>query len=108
VLASQGYPEHPRTGDTIEGLNGAGQSVAAVEGVTVFHAGTRRHSPDGPVPHGRRARAGGDRGGADAGHRPASAPYAATEPIDWEGMQMRHDIAALVAGSPVGAGEGTR
>ena len=34
--------------------------------------------------------------------------YAATAPIDWEGMQMRHDIAALAAGSPVGAGEGTR
>ena len=48
VLASQGYPERPRTGDTIEGLNGAGQSVAATDGVTVFHAGTRRHSADGP------------------------------------------------------------
>jgi len=34
--------------------------------------------------------------------------YAATAPIDWEGMQMRHDIAALVSGSPVGAGEGGR
>ena len=30
--------------------------------------------------------------------------YAAAAPIDWEGMQMRHDIAATVAGSPVGAG----
>ena len=28
--------------------------------------------------------------------------YAAAAPIDWEGMQMRHDIAATVAGSPVG------
>ena len=48
VLASQGYPEHPRTGDTIEGLDASGQSVAVVDGVTVFHAGTGRHSPDGP------------------------------------------------------------
>ena len=48
VLASQGYPEKPRTGDTIEGLNAAGQSVAGIAGVTVFHAGTRRHSHDGP------------------------------------------------------------
>ena len=31
------------------------------------------------------------------------AAYAAAAPIDWEGMQMRHDIAALIAGSPVGA-----
>ena len=34
--------------------------------------------------------------------------YAAAEPIDWEGMQMRHDIAALVPGSAVAAGEGGR
>ena len=34
--------------------------------------------------------------------------YAATAPIDWEGMQMRHDIAALVAGSAVGARGGAR
>ena len=47
VLASQGYPESPRTGDTIEGLNAAGQSVAGIDGVTVFHAGTRRHTPTG-------------------------------------------------------------
>ena len=47
-MASQGYPEHPRTGNTIEGLTPSGQSVAAVEGVTVFHAGTDRHGPDGP------------------------------------------------------------
>ena len=47
VLASQGYPESPRTGDAIEGLNTTGQSVAGVDGVTVFHAGTRRHTPTG-------------------------------------------------------------
>ena len=107
VLASQGYPEHPRTGDTIEGLTTAGQSVAGIDGVTVFHAGTRRHTPDGPF--------------YTAGGRVLSvtavAPtlgqareraYAAVGPIDWEGMQLRHDIAALVAGSPVAAGEGAR
>ncbi|MDE3087642.1 MAG: phosphoribosylamine--glycine ligase, partial [Acidobacteriota bacterium] len=38
VLASAGYPESPRTGDRITGLDRA----AAVEGVTVFHAGTAR------------------------------------------------------------------
>ena len=36
VLASEGYPEHPRTGDPIAGLDAAG----ALPGVTVFHAGT--------------------------------------------------------------------
>jgi len=107
VLASQGYPERPRTGDTIEGLNGVGQSVAAIDGVTVFHAGTRRHSPDGSF-----YTAGGRvlavTAVAPTLEQARERAYAATEPIDWEGMQMRHDIAALVAGSPVGAGEGTR
>ena len=47
VLASEGYPEAPRTGDDITGLAEAG----AVEGVTVFHAGTapsRRPRPAAP------------------------------------------------------------
>ena len=37
VVAAAGYPEAPRTGDRIEGLDDA----AAVEGVSVLHAGTR-------------------------------------------------------------------
>jgi phosphoribosylamine--glycine ligase len=36
VLASQGYPGKPRTGDIIRGLNDLGQ----VDGANVFHAGT--------------------------------------------------------------------
>jgi phosphoribosylamine--glycine ligase len=107
VLASQGYPESPRTGDAIEGLNSAGQAVAGIDGVTVFHAGTRRHTP-----HGQFYTAGGRVLGVSAvaptlGQAREHA-YAAVAPIDWEGMQMRHDIAALIAGSPVGAPEGAR
>ncbi len=107
VLASQGYPEHPRTGDTIEGLTTAGQSVAPVDGVTVFHAGTRRHSPTGPF-HTAGGRVLGVTAVAPTLDLARERAYAATAPIDWEGMQMRHDIAALVAGSAVGAGEGAR
>ncbi len=107
VLASQGYPESPRTGGIIEGLNSAGQSVAAVDGVTVFHAGTRRHTADGPF-----YTAGGRVLGVTAVapnlDQARERAYTAAAPIDWEGMQMRHDIAALVAGSPVGAREGAR
>jgi len=107
VLASQGYPESPRTGDTIEGLDSAGQSVAAVDGATVFHAGTRRHGPDGPF-----YTAGGRvlavTAVAPSVEQARARAYAAAEPIDWEGMQMRHDIAALVPGSAVAAGEGGR
>jgi phosphoribosylamine--glycine ligase len=38
VMAAQGYPGEPKTGGAIEGL----EEAAAVEGVTLFHAGTRR------------------------------------------------------------------
>jgi phosphoribosylamine--glycine ligase len=106
VLASHGYPAHPRTGDTIEGLRSSGQSVAAVDGVTVFHAGTSRHSPDGPF-HTAGGRVLGVTAVAPTLAQARERAYAATLPIDWEGMQMRHDIAAMVAGEPVGVGEGT-
>jgi phosphoribosylamine--glycine ligase len=38
VMASEGYPSTPRVGDPIDGLDGASE----VDGVVVFHAGTRR------------------------------------------------------------------
>lgn len=107
VLASQGYPEHPGTGDTIEGLNREGQSVAPVDGVTIFHAGTRRHSPTGPF-YTAGGRVLGVTAVAPTLGLARERAYAATAPIDWEGMQMRHDIAALISGSAVGAGEGAR
>ena len=96
VMASQGYPEHPRTGDTIEGLSPAGQSVAAVEGATVFHAGTRRHDPDGPF-HTAGGRVLGVTAVAPTLAEARDRAYAAAAPIEWEGMQMRHDIAATAA-----------
>lgn len=37
VVAAEGYPAAPRTGDPVEGLDAA----AAIEGVDVLHAGTR-------------------------------------------------------------------
>lgn len=40
VLASEGYPHNPRTGDVIEGLGPDGQLPGA-EGTIVFHAGTK-------------------------------------------------------------------
>ena len=38
VLASEGYPASPRTGDVIDGLS----SRSNAPGITVFHAGTAR------------------------------------------------------------------
>jgi phosphoribosylamine---glycine ligase len=105
VLASQGYPEHPQTGDPIEGLTASGQSVACIDGVTVFHAGTRRHSADGPF-YTAGGRVLGVTAVAPTLGQARERAYAAAAPIDWEGLQMRHDIAALVAGSAVAATEG--
>ncbi len=96
VMASQGYPEHPRTGDPIEGLDSVGQSIADVAGATVFHAGTRRHGAGGPF-----RTAGGRVLGVTAVaptlEEARARAYMAAAPIEWEGMQMRHDIAAVAA-----------
>jgi phosphoribosylamine---glycine ligase len=95
VLASEGYPAAPRTGDLIEGLDAAGD----VEGVTVFHAGTA-------AVDGRRdaVRTAGGRVlnvtalGATLAEARARA-YEGAGRISWPGMQYRRDIAAAAAGS---------
>jgi phosphoribosylamine--glycine ligase len=103
VLASEGYPEAPRTGDVITGLGDA----AAVEGVTVFHAGTAVASggPEGAV-----VTAGGRVLGvtalgptiADARRR----AYRAVDVIDWPGMHLRSDIALSATAGPEPDGSG--
>jgi phosphoribosylamine---glycine ligase len=45
VVAAAGYPESPRTGDVVEGLD---EVAAAVPDAYVLHAGTRR-GPDGQI-----------------------------------------------------------
>jgi phosphoribosylamine--glycine ligase len=96
VLASPGYPESPRTGDAIAGLDASGQPTTPIEGVTVFHAGTSRPDPAGPF-----LTSGGRVLGVtalaptlDAARAKA---YAALAPIHWEGMLVRDDIAARAA-----------
>jgi phosphoribosylamine--glycine ligase len=96
VLASPGYPDNPRTGDPITGLLLNGQSTARVDGVTVFHAGTRRASVKGPF-----RTAGGRVLGITAVaptlEEARANAYAGAAPIEWDGMQMRRDIAAVAA-----------
>jgi phosphoribosylamine--glycine ligase len=94
VLASEGYPASPRTGDVIEGL----EAAAEIEGVTVFHAGTAAvEGRPGAV------RTAGGRVldvtalGPDLVAARARA-YEAAGRISWPGMQYRHDIAAVAAG----------
>jgi phosphoribosylamine--glycine ligase len=98
VLASEGYPAAPRTGDVIEGLDAAGE----LEGVTVFHAGTA--AVDGRP--GAVRTAGGrvlnvTALGATLGDARARA-YEAAGRISWPGMQYRRDIAAAAAAIPEG------
>lgn len=84
VLASAGYPDSPRTGDEITGL----ESVAP--GIEVTHAGTA--TKDGLL-----VTAGGRVLNVTAlGETPAdarAAAYAAADAIAFEGRQLRRDIA---------------
>jgi phosphoribosylamine--glycine ligase len=87
VLAAANYPEMPRKGDAISGLD-----EAARAGATVFHAGTVR-GPDGEYrTNGGRVLAVVGLGATVAKAR-TSAEEAADH-ISWAGMQRRHDIAA--------------
>jgi phosphoribosylamine--glycine ligase len=84
VLASRGYPESASKGDPIAGLD-------EVEGAEVFHAGTA--AGDGGI-----VTAGGRVLGVTAlGATPGEArdrAYEAAERIEFDGRQMRGDIAA--------------
>ncbi len=85
VLAAGGYPDTPRKGDEIHGL----QAAAELPG-KVFHAGTRL---DG---HGRVVTSGGRvLCAVGLGESVAAAQaqaYALAGRICWEGLQYRHDI----------------
>ncbi|MFE2348437.1 phosphoribosylamine--glycine ligase [Kitasatospora cineracea] len=90
VMASEGYPASPRTGDPIEGLD-----AAETDGASVLHAGTRS-GPAGEV-----LTAGGrvlsvTAVGADLAEARAKA-YAGVAEISFKGAQHRTDIAAAAA-----------
>ncbi len=85
VLASAGYPEAPRTGDPIAGLDG----VPA--GIEVTHAGTQRREDGAIVTAGGRVLNVTALGGDIAAAR--SAAYAAADVIQFDGRQLRQDIA---------------
>ena len=86
MAASEGYPEAPRTGDAIEGLDRA----AAVDGVTIYCAGVDRGADDRLVTAGGRVLAVTARG-RDLAEARARA-YEAVDRIEWKGMHVRHDI----------------
>lgn len=87
VLAAAGYPTAPERGAVIEGVGRAD----AIDGVTVFHAGTEVSGDDLVVAGGRVLAVTG-RGATIADARALA--YEAAACISWEGMQFRADIAA--------------
>ena len=92
VLASEGYPEAPRSGDVISGVAAA----AGIDGASVFCAGVAA-GPDGAL-----VTAGG-RVLDVCGRAPSFAEareraYRAVAEISWPGMQFRTDIAGTAAG----------
>lgn len=100
VLAAAGYPQSPRKGDAISGI----EKAAAVPDVTIFHAGTSLVSKKGantsdselPSTVGEFVTSGGRVLGIAAvgetlGEALAKA-YSAVERIAWNGMQYRTDI----------------
>lgn len=90
VLASEGYPEAPRTGRVITGLDAA----ASVSGVHLAHAATAVQG-DGLVATGGRVLNVVATGASFSAARDRA--YAALERIDLEGSHYRRDIAARVA-----------
>ncbi|MGH7108517.1 MAG: phosphoribosylamine--glycine ligase, partial [Acetobacteraceae bacterium] len=86
VMAAEGYPDAPRTGDKISGL----ERAAALPG-KVFHAGTRLSDND-VVVNGGRALCATAMGVTVA--QAQRAAYALVEAVYWPGAAYRHDIGA--------------
>jgi len=87
VLASAGYPQSSSKGDVISGV----EEAAALEGVEITHAGTAERDGDLVTAGGRVLNVTG------IGPGPAEARdrvYDAAERINFDGLQMRRDIAA--------------
>ncbi len=87
VLAAHGYPETPRKGDVIQGLD----AVAAIPGATVIHAGTALGAGGETLTAGGRV-LGVTASGSTLAEAHARA-YEATRKIAFAGMQYRRDIA---------------
>ncbi len=98
VVAADGYPSSPRTGDPISGLDVA----AAVNSVTIFHAGTAR-GDDGVLRTAGGRVFGVTAVGADLEVARTRA-YEAAGLLRWDGARFRRDIAADAAAAQRQAG----
>ena len=86
VLAAENYPQSPRKGDAISGL----EAAATVDGTQVFHAGTAER--DGAIVTAGGRVLGVGAIGSSAGEARSRA-YTAVDHISWQGMHYRRDIA---------------
>ncbi len=112
VMASEGYPEAPRTGDVIAGLADA----SVVPGVTVYHAGTAPGGPPGgpdgtgPVVVTAGGRVLGVTALGPSLEEARELAYRGVAAISWPGARFRSDIAQAAVdhqgdpGAPVRAG----
>jgi phosphoribosylamine--glycine ligase len=91
VLAAQGYPQQPRSGDVIHGLGPDGQLATPNENVIIFHAGTSRNDQGQFVTSGGRVLAVTGLG-ADVGEARRRA-YEGAALVTFEGSVRRSDIA---------------
>ncbi len=87
VVASEGYPESPRTGDVIEGVDAAN----ALDGVDVIHAGTALDAEGRLVTAGGRVLAVTASGNDLAQARDRA--YAGVDALEIRGAHHRRDIA---------------
>lgn len=85
VLAAEGYPQKPRTGDVIHGLD-----MDPKEDMVVFHAGTAKNENGDIVTAGGRVL--GVTAIAGSLAEALNKAYEAVGDISWQGMQYRRDI----------------
>jgi phosphoribosylamine--glycine ligase len=93
VLASEGYPGTPKRGLPIDGLE-----AAAAAGALVFHGGSIGRPGGGFGTSGGRVLTLVGRGADLAAARDAAEQ--AANLVSWDGMQRRHDIAAVLPPEP--------
>ena len=99
VLAAEGYPGTPKRGLPITGLE-----RASAMGALVFHSGTVERPQGGDGTNGGRVLTVVGRGPTLEAAREGA--EAAADPIAWDGMQRRHDIAADLPNTAVAVGAG--
>ena len=86
VLAAEGYPQNPRKGDPIHGIDEA----AGMEGVKIFHAGTALDETGSLVTSGGRVL--GVTAVGQSLEETLARSYDAVSKISWNGMHYRRDI----------------